>query len=105
MIKKMTQYLLQRRCALSLLLMLMLLQPVMAQTQDPIMYARLNRETQTLTLYYDTNFVEGNDQGISHSPLWQTKAERKKKKAWSLTRVSRMHGPKIVEPGFGGSKV
>ena len=55
MIKKMTQYLLQRRCALSLLLMLMLLQPVMAQTQDPIMYARLNRETQTLTLYYDKN--------------------------------------------------
>lgn len=81
MIKKMTQYLLQRRCALSLLLMLMLLQPVMAQTQDPIMYARLNRETQTLTLYYDTNFVEGNDQGISHSPLWQTKAERKKIKS------------------------
>lgn len=81
MIKKMTQYLLQRRCALSLLLMLMLLQPVMAQTQDPIMYARLNRETQTLTLYYDTNFVEGNDQGISYSPLWQTKAERKKIKS------------------------
>lgn len=81
MIKKMTQYLLQRRCALSLLLMLMLLQPAMAQTQDPIMYARLNRETQTLTLYYDTNFVEGNDQGISHSPLWQTKAERKKIKS------------------------
>lgn len=81
MIKKMTQYLLQCRCALSLLLMLMLLQPVMAQTQDPIMYARLNRETQTLTLYYDTNFVEGNDQGISHSPLWQTKAERKKIKS------------------------
>lgn len=78
MIKKMTQYLLQRRCALSLLLMLMLLQPVMAQTQDPIMYARLNRETQTLTLYYDTNFVEGNDQGISHSPLWQQLDERKK---------------------------
>lgn len=81
MIKKMTQYLLQRRCALSLLLMLMLLQPVMAQTQDPIMYARLNRETQTLTLYYDTNFVEGNDQGISHSPLWQQLDERKKKKS------------------------
>lgn len=81
MIKKMTQYLLQRRCALSLLLMLMLLQPAMAQAQDPIMYARLNRETQTLTLYYDTNFVEGNDQGISHSPLWQTKAERKKIKS------------------------
>lgn len=81
MIKKMTQYLLQRRCALSLLLMLMLLQPVMAQTQDPIMYARLNRETQTLTLYYDTNFVEGNDQGNSHSPLWQQLDERKKIKS------------------------
>lgn len=81
MIKKMTQYLLQRRCALSLLLMLMLLQPVMAQTQDPIMYARLNRETQTLTLYYDTNFVEGNDQGISHSSLWQQLDERKKIKS------------------------
>lgn len=81
MIKKMTQYLLQRRCALSLLLMLMLLQPVMAQTQDPIMYARLNRETQTLTLYYDTNFVEGNDQGISHSPLWRQLDERKKIKS------------------------
>lgn len=81
MIKKMTQYLLQRRCALSLLLMLMLLQPVMAQTQDPIMYARLNRETQTLTLYYGTNFVEGNDQGISHSPLWQQLDERKKIKS------------------------
>lgn len=80
MIKKMTQYLLQRRCALSLLLMLMLLQPVMAQTQDPIMYARLNRETQTLTLYYGTNYRES-DYGISlltGSPLWQTKAERKK---------------------------
>lgn len=80
MIKKMTQYLLQRRCALSLLLMLMLLQPVMAQTQDPIMYARLNRETQTLTLYYGTNYKES-DYGIGFltgSPLWQTTAERKK---------------------------
>lgn len=80
MIKKMTQYLLQRRCALSLLLMLMLLQPVMAQTQDPIMYARLNRETQTLTLYYGTNYKES-DYGISlltGRPLWQTTAERKK---------------------------
>lgn len=80
MIKKMTQYLLQRRCALSLLLMLMLLQPVMAQTQDPIMYARLDKETQTLTLYYGTNYKES-DYGISlltGSPLWQTKAERKK---------------------------
>lgn len=80
MIKKMTQYLLQRRCALSLLLMLMLLQPVMAQTQDRRMYARLDRETQTLTLYYGTNYKES-DYGISlltGSPLWQTTAERKK---------------------------
>lgn len=80
MIKKMTQYLLQRRCALSLLLMLVLLQPAMAQTQTRQMYARLDRETQTLTLYYGTNYKES-DYGISlltGSPLWQTKAERKK---------------------------
>lgn len=77
----MTQYLLQRRCALSLLLMLVLLQPAVAQTQTRQMYARLDRETQTLTLYYDTNFVEGNDQGISHSPLWQQLDERKKIKS------------------------
>lgn len=79
MIKKMTQYLLQRRCALSLLLMLMLLQPVMAQTQDPIMYARLDKETQTLTLYYGSNYKES-DYGISYfgRPLWETTAERKK---------------------------
>lgn len=64
MIKKMTQYLLQRRCALSLLLMLMLLQPAMAQTQTRQMYARLDRETQTLTLYYGTNYKES-DYGIS----------------------------------------
>lgn len=80
MIKKMTQYLLQRRCALSLLLMLVLLQPAVAQTQTRQMYARLDRETQTLTLYYGTNYKES-DYGISlltGSPLWQTKAERKK---------------------------
>lgn len=80
MIKKMTQYLLQRRCALSLLLMLMLLQPAMAQAQTRIMYARLDKETQTLTLYYGTNYKES-DYGISlltGRPLWQTTAERKK---------------------------
>lgn len=81
MIKKMTQYLLQRRCALSLLLMLMLLQPAMAQAQTRIMYARLDRETQTLTLYYDTNFGKGNDQGISESPLWMQLDERMKIKS------------------------
>lgn len=80
MIKKMTQYLLQRRCALSLLLMLMLLQPAVAQAQTRQMYARLDKETQTLTLYYGTNYKES-DYGISlltGSPLWQTTAERKK---------------------------
>ncbi len=81
MIKKMTQYLLQRRYALSLLLMLMLLQPAMAQKQTRIMYARLDRETQTLTLYYDTNFGKGNDQGISESPLWMQLDERMKIKS------------------------
>lgn len=80
MIKKMTQYLLQRRCALSLLLMLVLLQPAVAQTQTRQMYARLDKETQTLTLYYGTNYKES-DYGISlltGRPLWQTTAERKK---------------------------
>lgn len=80
MIKKMTQYLLQRRCALSLLLMLMLLQPAVAQAQTRQMYARLDKETQTLTLYYGSNYKES-DYGISllfGRPLWQTTAERKK---------------------------
>lgn len=76
MIKKMTQYLLQRRYALSLLLMLMLLQPVMAQIQDRRMYARLDRETQTLTLYYDKN-KQTSDNAIYASPLWANYVERK----------------------------
>ena len=75
MIKKMTQYLLQRRYALSLLLMLMLLQPVMAQTQDRRMYARLDRETQTLTLYYDKNRQES-DRVIDDTPLWPISERR-----------------------------
>lgn len=76
MIKKMTQYLLQRRCALSLLLMLMLLQPAMAQIQDRRMYARLDRETQTLTLYYDKN-KQTSDSAIYARPLWANYVERK----------------------------
>lgn len=76
MIKKMTQYLLQRRCALSLLLMLMLLQPVMAQIQDRRMYARLDRESQTLTLYYDKN-KQTSDNAIYARPLWANYVERK----------------------------
>lgn len=75
MIKKMTQYLLQRRCALSLLLMLMLLQPVMAKTQDRRMYARLDRETQTLTLYYDKN-EQASDIEIYDTPLWPISERR-----------------------------
>lgn len=74
MIKKMTQYLLQRRCAL--LLMLMLLQPAMAQIQDRRMYARLDRETQTLTLYYDKN-KQTSDNAIYARPLWANYVERK----------------------------
>lgn len=81
MIKKMTQYLLQRRCALSLLLMFVLLQPAVAQAQTRQMYAGLDKETQTLTLYYDTNFGKGNDQGISESPLWMQLDERMKIKS------------------------
>ena len=80
MIKKMTQYLLQRRCALSLLLMLMLLQPAMAQTQTRQMYARLDRETQTLTLYYDKN-EQASDIAIYDTPLWDKVDERKKIKS------------------------
>lgn len=76
MIKKMTQYLLQRRCALSLFLMLMLLQPAMAQIQDRRMYARLDRETQTLTLYYDKN-KQTSDNAIYARPLWANYVERK----------------------------
>ena len=76
MIKKITQYLLQRRCALSLLLMLMLLQPAMAQTQDRRMYARLDRESQTLTLYYDKN-KQASDEVIYGQPLWYKYVERK----------------------------
>lgn len=75
MIKKITQYLLQRRYALSLLLMLMLLQPAMAQTQDRRMYARLDRETQTLTLYYDKN-EQASDKEIYDTPLWPISERR-----------------------------
>ena len=71
----MTQYLLQRRYALSLLLMLMLLQPAMAQTQDRRMYARLDRETQILTLYYDKN-EQTSDIEIYDTPLWPISERR-----------------------------
>lgn len=78
MIKKMTQYLLQRRCALSLLLMLMLLQPVMAQMSEPFIYTRLDKETQTLTVYYGTNYKKSDNlfSPISGEPLWRTPVEK-----------------------------
>ena len=80
MIKKMTQYLLQRRCALSLLLMLVLLQPAMAQMSEPFIYTRLDKETQTLTVYYGTNYKKSDNlfSPLSGEPLWRTPAERKK---------------------------
>lgn len=80
MIKKMTQYLLQRRCALSLLLMLVLLQPAMAQMSEPFIYTRLDKETQTLTVYYGTNYKKSDNlfSPLSGEPLWETPAERKK---------------------------
>lgn len=74
MIKKMTQYLLQRRCALSLLLMLMLLQPVMAQIQTREMYARFDEKTRTLTFYYNTNKQSGDFEIKNQStPTWDKK--------------------------------
>lgn len=101
MIKKMTQYLLQRRCALSLLLMLMLLQPVMAQTQDPIMYARLNRETQTLTLYYDTKIDYRLDRLIvDNQSLWLDGSERKKIKTVVFDESFKHARPKSCDQWF-----
>lgn len=75
----MTQYLLQRRCALSLLLMLVLLQPAMAQMSEPFIYTRLDKETQTLTVYYGTNYKKSDNlfSPLSGEPLWRTPAERR----------------------------
>lgn len=101
MIKKMTQYLLQRRCALSLLLMLMLLQPAMAQIQDPIMYARLNRETQTLTLYYDTKIDYWLDRLIvDNQSLWLDGSERKKIKTVVFDESFKHARPKSCDQWF-----
>lgn len=101
MIKKMTQYLLQRRCALSLLLMLVLLQPVMAQIQDPIMYARLNRETQSLTLYYDTKIDYWLDRLIvDNQSLWLDGSERKKIKTVVFDESFKHARPKSCDQWF-----
>lgn len=101
MFKKMTQYLLQRRCALSLLLMFVLLQPVMAQIQDPIMYARLNRETQTLTLYYDTKIDYWLDRLIvDNQSLWLDVSERKKIKTVVFDESFKHARPKSCDQWF-----
>lgn len=63
MIKKITQYLLQRRYALSFLFMLLILQPTLAQVQTPEMYARFDKKTSTLTFYYNTNKQSGDQSG------------------------------------------
>ena len=102
MIKKMTQYLLQRRCALSLLLILMLLHPAVAQAQTRQMYARLDKETQTLTLYYGTNYQES-DYEISNliaRPLWKTSAERREIKTVVFDESFKDARPKYCEAWF-----
>lgn len=102
MIKKMTQYLLQRRCALSLLLILMLLHPAVAQAQTRQMYARLDKETQTLTLYYGTNYQES-DYEISNliaRPLWKTSAERREIKTVVFDESFKDARPKYCETWF-----
>lgn len=101
MIKKMTQYLLQRRCALSLLLMLVLLQPAVAQTQTRQMYARLDKETQTLTLYYDTKIDDCLDRLIvDNHPLWHDGSERKKIKTVVFDESFKHARPKSCDQWF-----
>lgn len=55
-----------RRSVLPLLLMLMLFQPLTALART--MYGRLNTDTQTLTIYYDDNWQEGDFTIPSYSP-------------------------------------
>ena len=74
MIKKMTQYLLQRRYALSFLFMLLILQSTLAQVQNPEMYARFDEKTRTLTFYYNTNKQSGDFEIKNQStPTWDKK--------------------------------
>ncbi len=71
MIKKITQYLLQRRYALSFLFMLLILQSTLAQVQNPEMYARFDEKTRTLTFYYNTNKQSGDFEIKNQStPTW-----------------------------------
>ena len=78
MIKKITQYLLQRRYALSFLFMLLILQSTLAQVQNPEMYARFDEKTRTLTFYYNTNKQSGDQSGDfeiknQSTPTWDKK--------------------------------
>lgn len=74
MIKKITQYLLQRRYALSFLFMLLILQSTLAQVQNPEMYARFDEKTRTLTFYYNTNKQSGDFEIKNQStPTWDKK--------------------------------
>lgn len=58
-----------RRSVLPLLLMFMLFQPLTALART--MYGRLNTDTQTLTIYYDDNWQEGDYTISSYSaPYW-----------------------------------
>ena len=57
-----------RRSVLPLLLMLMLFQPLTALAARRTMYGRLNTDTQTLTIYYDDNWQEGDFTIPSYSP-------------------------------------
>lgn len=103
MIKKITQYLLQRRCALSLLLMLVLLQPAKAQMSNPSIYTRLDKVTQTLTVYYGTNYKES-DYTISlflyGYPLWPNVPERKKIKTVVFDESFKDARPKVCVGWF-----
>ncbi len=74
MIKKITQYLLQRRYALSFLFMLLILQSTLAQVQNPEMYARFDEKSRTLTFYYNTNKQSGDFEIKNQStPTWDKK--------------------------------
>lgn len=60
-----------RRSILPLLLMFMLFQPLTALARRT-MYGRLNTDTQTLTIYYDDNWQEGDFTIPSYStPYWR----------------------------------
>lgn len=60
-----------RRSVLPLLLMFMLFQPLTALARRT-MYGRLNTDTQTLTIYYDDNWQEGDFTIPSYStPYWR----------------------------------